>query len=167
MAESSSSDKLVQAYHQMLERLKGSWRKAEAEALPAIRESIAHAQDKASELGELTREEAENIADYLRRDLRHAGEHLSENTNELAAWLQFDLKLVEQRLVDLFSTYVDQSRVELGDFEERLATWHSGEITGAGVLECTQCGTRLKMTKPGRVPSCPKCHGKTYRKLYA
>lgn len=71
------NEKLVHAYNTMMERVKETLGKAEKAAEPRLRQAIASAEEKAVELGELTREEALQIGDYLRRDLQNAGEYLA------------------------------------------------------------------------------------------
>ena len=113
MNDNGNHDKQVRAYDRMLERLKAAWHKAGQGTLPTLLQNLEQAQEKASELGELTREEAARVAEYLRRDLQDAGEYLADSGRQLGDWLEFDLKFAESKLADLFASVVDQSRVEL------------------------------------------------------
>ena len=120
------------------------------------------------ELGELTREEAEQVGRWLKRDLLHAADYLKEAGRELVDWIALDFDLLEQEFLEWFEKAVDQSRVELILFQEQLqemAEWHTGEVTGPGVLACVSCGERLHFTRTARIPPCPKCHGTVFRRV--
>ena len=160
-------DRHVKAYERMLERVRDFLGEAGHELEPRLEAAIAKAKETAAALGELTREEAERIGDYLRRDLEDAGRYLAEQGGELADWLRFDLQLVEAQLAQWLAQAADQTRLEW----ERLALraravgqWRTGEITGPGTLVCTTCGETLHFHRAGRIPPCPKCKGSTFRR---
>ena len=163
-------ERLVQGYRRMMERLKAAIEEAGEEAKPTLEENLRRAQEKAVELGELTREEAEKVAGYLRRDLEDAAHYLEDTGSELAQWLRFDLELIEDRLLDMLLTVADRTRLELAEFErqmQRAASYHTGEITGPGVLRCTTCGEELHFREPGHIPPCPRCHGTEFQRVSA
>jgi polyhydroxyalkanoate synthesis regulator phasin len=160
-------DHLTHAYEKMMERVGTLLEQAENDALPALRQTIAHAKDKAVELGELSREEAEKIGEYLIRDVQDAARYLADNEGDLGDWLQFDLQLIEQRLWDLFSRAADRTRLELQQLEAdalALGEYHTGEVTGPGTLICSECSKTVHFHAPGRIPPCPKCHGTVFRR---
>lgn len=153
---------LASAYRRMMERVRATMEEAGSETLPQIQELIAQAKDKAVELGELSREEAERIGDYLRRDLTDAASYMSETGNALKEWMRFDLDLIEDRLLDMFSLMVDRTREEL----DRIAAaareselLHTGEVTAVGTLRCEECGKEIHFKGPGHIPPCPACRG--------
>ncbi len=162
------SDRLVEAYDRMLERIHTALKQTGEETLPVIHKQIEHARETAVELGELTREEAERIGDYLRRDTEEVARYLEETRQDFRDWFRFDLKLVEQRFMQMFELMVDQTRTELDRLSERaqgIEEWRTGEIAAPGALACSGCGRELHMHKTGRVPPCPKCHGTRYRRF--
>lgn len=166
----TTKEKLVQAYDTMLSRLKDLWRDTEEKALPTLKDGLETAKQKASDLGELTREEADKVGDYVRRDLRAAGEFLSENGTQLKDWLKFDLEYAEVRLAELFAGLADTTRIELekiADRARKVGEWHTGEITSIGILRCKECGERLHFEKTGRIPPCPKCRGTAFKKEFS
>jgi len=160
------NEKLVEAYNVMMLRVSESLTKATHEAGPKLRQAIAAAEEKAVELGELTREESLKVGDYLRRDIQDAGEYLAApEGEELADWLRFDAKLIETELFDKLLSVADQAKLDMLDFEEQLAEaaqYRSGEITGPGTLVCDECGEVLHFHKTAHIPPCPKCHGTSY-----
>ena len=157
----SGGEKLVQAYNRMMERVKGLLEQAEKQTVMGLSHSIEAAKDKAVELGELSREEAERIGDYLQRDLEDAGEYLADSGEELGKWLQFDLKLVEERLWEAFTAAADQTKLallELAQRAQRASEYHTGEVTSVGTLQCTECGELLHFHRTSHIPPCPQCH---------
>ncbi|HEY5718882.1 MAG TPA: zinc ribbon-containing protein [Gammaproteobacteria bacterium] len=162
------SDRLVEAYDRMLERLEATWKRAGDETLPTLQKQLEHARETAIELNELTREEAERIAGYLRRDLEDAAHYLEETRQDFRDWFRFDLQLVEQRLAQMFELMVDHTRAELDRLADRargIQDLHTGEITAAGSVFCVGCGGELQFHRTGRIPPCPKCHGTTFRRF--
>lgn len=156
----SGNEKQVRAYNRMMERVKSSLERSEQKTLAALQHSVDAAKDQAVELGELTREEADLIGAYLRRDLEDAGEYLAETGHELESWLQFDIELVEDRLWEAFTAAADQTKLAFLELEEqaRLASeYRTGEVTGMGTLQCVNCGELLRFHAPGPIPPCPQC----------
>lgn len=167
--------RLIAAYERMMERIRAAAEEADLELRPKLAYLLERAQDKAVELGELTREEAERIGDYLRRDIEDAagflakgeargkaGEKTGEETGELLDWLRLDLEIVEKRLLELFTSVADRTRVELLALEQQArdaTAYHSGEITGLGTLRCLDCGHELRFHATARIPPCPNCQG--------
>jgi hypothetical protein len=120
MTDSSSSSRWVEAYQRMMERAKHQieeLEQAEKAAFPRLSASIEQAAEKAVEVGELTREEAQLIGSYLKRDWEDAGHYLTVTGRDLRTWLRFDLELLEDRLLEFFQRGVDQSRLDLLAFE--------------------------------------------------
>ncbi len=166
----NNHEKLIHAYNTMLGRVKDSLKEVEEHALPPVKELLNKAMETASELGELSREEAEKVGDYLKRDLNEAGEFLSDNGRQLKEWLKFDLEFAEAQLAELFASVADRTRIELdalADRARRVGIWHTGEVTGIGILICQECGEKLHFKKTGRIPPCPKCHGTTFKKAFS
>jgi hypothetical protein len=158
--------KLTVAYNLMLERA----RETMAAAGKGLRHGVDAAMEKATELGELSREEAEEVGEYVLRDLHDAADFINQSGSDLRDWLRFDLEVVEQSLADMFAQMVDQTRLELERLEQRataLGEWRTGEIVGIGTLECKGCGELLHFHHTGHVPPCPKCHGITFRRISA
>ncbi len=160
------SEVIGQAYERLLETALEDFHKLEEKTGPKLHELIDKAKEKLSELGEYSEEELDKVAEYLKRDLRDAAAYIAETGEDLKSWLGFDLKLVGERLWELFSQAADQTTVELALLREQaeLAPYHTGEIAGPGVLVCDNCGEELHFHKPGRIPPCPKCGGTSFHR---
>jgi len=166
-AERDPIDRLVAAYEKMLERVHDGWSRSGQDSAYGLRNALRHAREKAVELEELTREEAEKISTYLERDVRDAARYLSDTGETLKGWWRLDLKLIEERLTDLFAAVADRTSLELkalADQAERLETYHTGEVASPGRLKCSNCGKDMHFHKTGRIPPCPACRGTEFRR---
>jgi predicted RNA-binding Zn-ribbon protein involved in translation (DUF1610 family) len=169
-SDPNSRDPMVNAYERMLERTGEMFERAERETAPRLRQAIERVRDNMVEFGELTREEAARVADYVERDIRDAAAYIADTGDTLRKWWRFDLNLVEQRLLDLFGLVADRTSVQLQSWAEQArqaSLYHSGEIAGPGALYCTACGAELKMQKAGRIPPCPACQGTRFSRTAA
>ncbi len=161
-------ERLTDAYRKMLERVRHRIDELEHDTGPVVQRALDDARERATELGELSREEAEKLGGYLRRDLEEAAEFVADGGRELGEWIQFDIQVVERSLADLFAGAVDRTRVELGQLSERASAfgeWHTGEVTGLGSLQCKSCGEVLHFQAPSHIPPCPRCHGTSFRRV--
>lgn len=167
-------DKLIKGYENMLKHIQHGMTDLRHQAAPKLTHFIEAAQEKAVELQELSREEAEKIAAYLKRDLEDMGEYLvSDRARELTDWLKFDIKMVEQNLLKLFMSVADRTTREYLLFKDELRQqaenrpareYHTGEITGIGTLHCTECNQIIHFHAPGHIPPCPKCHATAFQR---
>lgn len=152
------------AYERMLQRARHLLDEAEESTRPRVRHAVERARQRAVELGELSRERSERIAEYLRRDLEEAGSYLATTGRGLRDWLQFDLEYLERSFLDYLISAADYTRVELAELERqgRGTEYRCGEISAPGTFHCRSCGQTMTLRKTGRLPPCPKCHGKTF-----
>ena len=160
-------DRMAEAYERMLERVDEILGRAEKSAIPTLRKSLEHARERAVELNELTREEAEKLAAYVERDMKEAAQFLTETGEQFREWWRFDLKLIETNMLEMFANVADKTRLELEKLanQAREATYyHTGEVTGPGTLICSECGKALNFHKAGHIPPCPQCHATRYRR---
>lgn len=158
---------LIAAYERMHERAIALLDKTTQEILPSVVEALESAKEQAIHLGELSKDEAELIHTYVKRDLHDAGEYIKQQRGELTDWLRFDAEQLEKKIWDSLSLLVDKTTIELEQLKARakqLSEWHTGEITGPGTLVCSACGEHLHFHKTGHIPPCPKCHTTIYKR---
>ena len=160
-------DRLAHAYDRMLERVRHSLDNAEQKLAPTLEHALDAAREKAVELGEISREEAEKVGDYVRRDLHDMADYLNESSRDYQNWFRMDLQLIEARIMDLLGSIADRTRVAIAEIAARAAVRerHTGEITGPGVLACTECGEELHFKSSGHIPPCPKCKSTTFQRI--
>ncbi len=160
-------ERMVQAYEEMVKRTHESLARAEKETVPALRELLDKARDHMVELGELTREEAAKVADYVERDIKDAATYITETGEDLRQWWRFDLDQMEQRMLEMFTSVADQTSLQLRNWADQARHsigYHTGEITGPGTLVCTACNAEIHLHKTGHIPPCPKCHGIQFKR---
>ena len=136
-----------------------------------LRLTLAQWLDKARhtavDVKDFSQLELEKTRYYIERDLQDMLQHARESERDLADWLRIDLSLVEGRLLDLFTSVADPTRVEL---EEMIAAgFHSAdyladEVTGPGRLECVACGELQTFDQPSVIAACVKCRGVVFRR---
>jgi len=163
--EQELEQKLIAAYDTMMARIDKLIDSAEQQALPVLQKNIEKAKKQAIELKEVSQEEAEKLGDYLRRDIHDAANYLQQSGKEFSTWFNFDLELIEDRALEIFSKVADKTRLELAqlaDQAKRSSEYKTGEITSIGTLACQQCGTVMHFKKTSRIPPCPKCHKTTF-----
>jgi predicted glycosyl hydrolase (DUF1957 family) len=160
-------DALGEAYEKMFERAAENFHKAEQKTGTLFHKLIDEAKEKAVELEEVSREDADKLSAYIKRDLSDAAEHLSESGRELKDWLGFETTLLESSIFDLLLKAADKTTLELLKMKEdaqQASIYHTGEITGPGTLVCDQCGEKLHFRRAGKIPPCPKCHATTFHR---
>lgn len=163
-------DRMVTAYESMLERVHEAAETAEKKTVPWFREALASAREKAVELEELTREEADRVSRYVERDLHEAANFLADSGQEMRDWLSFDWQLMQNRMLDMFAGMADQTSQALKGFADQAreaSLYHSGEVTAPGMLKCVACEESLTFDKTGRVPECPKCGATRFQRVTA
>lgn len=156
------TERLISAYNRMMERIQELMEDTEDKAIPTLEEGVKQAGNKAVELGELTREEAEKIGGWIKRDMEEASLYIASGGREFADWLKFDIEQVESRLLDVLFSVADRTKLELEAFERSIEAnnvYKAGEITGAGVLECKACGEQMRFYETTTIPPCAKCKG--------
>ncbi len=159
---------MAHPYQKMLERIREFLDEAEGEFGPKIKYAIDSAKEKASELGELSKEEEEKGADYIKRELHVAAEYLEMEGKELSDWFKFDVELVEDKLLDVFNHAINNTSIELQNLKQRAEQenlWYMGEVTGPGTFICTNCNHELSFYHIQDLPACPKCGEGVFKRV--
>ncbi len=164
-----SEKKLVDAYNKIITHL----HEDVGDASRTLARALEAAKEKLSEIGGLTQEEINKVADYVKRDIEEAAYSLvksdeeSSDAESLAEWLKFDIELIENFAWDAFMSVADKTRIELAKLEQMAKLnniYLTGEITGPGTLVCEQCGEHLSFKTTSVIPKCPKCGGETFHR---
>ncbi len=161
-------DRLTDAYEDMLEHVHDAMLHTKESALPGLQEYLSEAREKMVELGELTKEEAETISEYIKRDIKDAASYLSETGEQLSEWWRFDVRQVEERLLEMFINVADQTKLELEKLAEQAraaSIYRTGEVTGPGTLVCVNCGKEMHFHKTGHIPPCSECKETEFRRV--
>jgi len=116
--DSPNPSSLIESYNQMMRRVKDTIDHAEAHAMPTLQKAIEQAQQQAVHLGEVTLDEADEVARYIRHDINDAAEYLMESSHEFSEWLLLDIEIIEQKVLELFLSVADKTRLELQQFAQ-------------------------------------------------
>lgn len=163
--EQDNKHREISGYERMLDHLRHTLADWRDESGPRVRQALASARERVVELGELTGEEADRIAEWLQRDLEEAADYTARTERDLSDWLRMDLTLIESWLWDRFSAVADRTRLEWLELDEALSSpnsYHTGEIAGPGSLTCSACGETLQFRHAGHIPPCPSCRGSEF-----
>jgi len=159
---------LVEAYNQMMTRVRDSIDNAEAHTMPTLQKAIEQAKDQAIHLGEVSLEEAEEIGNYIKRDINDAAEYLMETSHEFSEWLMLDINIIEQKVLELFLSVADNTRIELEQLSHAACNipseYKSGEVTGPGSLVCSNCDQLVQFSTTDTIPECSKCGGQIFKR---
>ncbi len=141
------------------------------ELLESGRKNLDDALEKASEelaeAGEFTRERADRIAGFVRRDAQQAID------SALKAKAEFKGVVDPQRVTagaqSVFARMLQTTSEKLAEWAEKSEQsleYKTGEITTPGTLTCKNCKEELHIKKTSKIPPCPKCHQTLFRKSY-
>lgn len=152
----------------MLQRAEHTLTTAATRSEAALSHAMDTAREKAIDLGELTREEADKVHEFVTRDLYDVGRHLAAEERNIADWLRLRLLVIEKELLTRFSGLAQAAKLELKHLEKagrRFGEWHSGEVTTIGTLRCRRCGELVHFERTGHIPPCPKCHATVFERV--
>lgn len=127
-------------------------------------EALKKAKEELGAAGDFSREHADRIGDYVRRDLmnstRKAGESVKKAVapQRLAAGVQSAFARIVSSAAETLT--------ELAERSEKSLEYRTGEVTSPGTLTCKECSAEMHMTKTTRIPPCSKCHKTLFRKSY-
>ncbi|MDT8420165.1 MAG: hypothetical protein RQ754_07010 [Desulfuromonadales bacterium] len=137
------------------------------EGRKTLDEALKKASEEISASGDYTREKAEKVGEYLRRDLaefsgrvQKAGESVKGATepHRIVAGMQSGLAKFLTTAADVLT--------ELAGKSEQVLEYKTGEVTSPGTLTCKDCGKEMHFKATVRIPPCPQCHKTVFRKSY-
>ncbi len=155
--EIMSEQKLPVAYTGLLKKV----RQAKNEGIKIGEEYWIKLHRELIEVENLTAAESKLVVEALQRDLNEAKHILRDIGTAIADWLSFDAAVLEDKFEDWIALVADDTEVDwllLGKQWNEMNQYHTGDLIGIGVLECTKCGQLLHFQTPGHVPPCPHCH---------
>lgn len=160
-------DVLGGIYEKMYEKVVENLEGLEKESTPVIRNLVEQARDKLVSLGDSTAEDAEQVAEWLKRDLEEGVDYLNRTGRDIKEWLGFETTLLEVDFALLMKKIMDPTLVALYDLKQKAqhATYKTGEVTGPGRLVCDHCGEQLLFQRAGRIPPCPKCSATEFHRF--
>ena len=160
-------DALGAAYEKLYEHVAKNFHNAEEKTESLLHDLLQEAKEKASQMKELSEQEVEKIADWVKRDIMDLTTYLGETEHELKDWLGFETSLIENKFLDVLLKSADQTREKLLQFKIKsylASAYHADEIVGPGTFSCDNCGEKLHLHKAGKMPSCSKCNATNFHR---
>jgi hypothetical protein len=161
-------DALSQAYEKMYEQVASGVDKATHKTGPLIHELVDEAEEKISDLEDITKDDAKKLAGWLRRDFDDAINYVSETENAFEEWLGFETSLLKAEFIQALLDTADKTTLALLRMKENAHEpykYHTGEIVGFGTLICDECGEKVHFHQASKIPPCPKCHETSFHRI--
>ena len=166
----SSHDRSAQ-YDRVLNRLRGELESAEHKSWDLMQQKIEEAVELELAAEEMTRDELDLLSAYLKRDLKRLGYYAHETGEGIAAWLNFDLNILEHKVSKQLMELADRTRIGIVELEQRLASgedqYRAGEIAAAGTFACIICGDQMINAQTSRLEPCKKCGSEVFVRSFA
>jgi hypothetical protein len=141
------------------------------ELLDSSKKNLDDALQKASAeiaaAGDFTKEQADRVSGFVRRDVRHAVEGAHKATGSLKNVI--DPQRVSAGAQSVFTRVLQVTSSKLAGWAEKSEQnleFKTGEVTSPGTLTCKNCQEQLHFKKTTKIPPCPKCHHSLFRKSY-
>lgn len=149
---------------ELYERMSRVTRESLERAGTISEEALERALREGREWGERMRgyysEDVSRVSEFLRRDWY-------ESVRQVRSQTQRGLDSMQAGVLGSLARLARAAGGSLEGFADRLSerlTYKTGEIAGAGDLECSGCGQVIRFEKARRIPPCPKCHTTTFRR---
>ena len=133
----------------------------------SLDEAIKKAGEEMSSAGQFTREQAEKISSFVKRDIEHTVDSATKAKESFKEAV--DPQRVAAGAQSIFARILSSTAETLSELaarSERQLTFKTGEVTSPGTLTCKNCGEEIHMKKTTRIPPCPRCHQTQFRKSY-
>ncbi|HKI99330.1 MAG TPA: hypothetical protein VKB51_12730 [bacterium] len=157
-------ENLTDLYEKMSGIFRDSLERAGTFSEEAFERALRESREWASKFRENYAEDISRVAEFIRRDWHAAIRFTQEQYRR-----NFDLDRLQAGAMGVLSRLAQSAGAQLetfaGKINDRL-TYKTGEIAGAGSLQCTKCEQVLSFDKATRIPPCPKCHGTQFRRSF-
>ncbi|GLR64184.1 zinc ribbon-containing protein [Marinospirillum insulare] len=163
------TSRLVELYDQLIERLYETKLELEksSQALDLEKE-IERLAETEQEIERLTREEADLLTAWLKRDLQDLRSYLVETGKGVSDWLAQETQLLSEQFIYWLKQVADPSLLDARTLQEDLASrddptiYHTGELAMAGTFRCSSCDKKIQMAATHRLDACHRCDGRVF-----
>jgi ABC-type proline/glycine betaine transport system ATPase subunit len=85
-----SSNRLIDAYNQMMASIRSSFETSDNDEM-SLSKAMSMARDEITHITDVTQDEAEEISNFIKRDINDAAEYMMESSSEFSDWLMLDI----------------------------------------------------------------------------
>jgi len=169
-SDGDRKSKLASAdYDRVLLRLTRDLEGSKSVSWDLLQEKIHDAVELELAAEEMTRDELDLLKAYLARDLKTLGLYAHETGAGIAAWLHFDLDVLEDRIVEQLKLIADQTRIGHEALRERLEhdedQYLAGELATVGTLEYLNCGGQFTLKHTTKLAPCEHCQTTFFKRV--
>lgn len=159
-------EKQKKQYASLVERFRRVLDDEDKLTLDGLKKAIEKTQLYLQAAGDMTKDELQLMATYLKRDLASAAQMLKLDERELAKSPSY------AALRDGFWGWLlelsDRTQLEWQEVADDLkhkGVYKAGEMVGVGTLICEDCGHRQTVTHPQVLDECLKCGAKQFSRV--
>lgn len=155
---------LVDLYEKMSKALRENLERAGTYTEEAFEAALRESKDWAQRMREAYSDDITKVSEFIRRDWHEAVRISRDQASKT-----LDFERLQVGMLGFLMRMAQTAGSQLEGFASRLnerLTYKTGEIAGAGTLDCNQCHQQLLIEKPTRIPPCPKCRGTVFRRSY-
>ena len=157
-----SKRNMTELYEKMSKTLRSNLDRAGTLTEDVFERALKESQELALQMRDHYGDDIKKVSDFIRRDWYETIRYTRDQT-----WKNLDLERIQVGIMGVLSRMAQTAGSQLENFASRMQerlTYKTGEIAGAGTLECKQCGQILLYEKPTRIPPCPKCRNTLFRR---
>ncbi|MDO8891731.1 MAG: zinc ribbon-containing protein [Sulfurimicrobium sp.] len=154
-------------YDRFAERVRELFDAGQEKSKEAMEHAMEVARQQLSDAGDFSAEQGEVFKKFMRRDLEQTTQDMRVLGQEAKEYLH-PARLGAGALSSI-ARLLEATGLALQSLSHKAEDalhYHTGEITTAGTLSCTQCGQKVQLKHTAKIPPCPNCHGSDFRKGY-
>lgn len=164
MSESNNdNDRRRSHYQKVMERLSNQLTDLDKLSAPQFREWLDKSAAYVQAAGDMTRDELELVASYIRRDVASFADSYRRNSEAFKESPTY--QALESGFWHWLLELTDKTKcewVEIADDLKHHGEYRTGEVVGLGTLTCEHCGHQLHIDHPEILGTCPACDGKLF-----
>ncbi len=161
---SSAGSSLVDLYERMSNIFRDNLERAGTLTEEAFERALKESRDWAGKMRDYYADDIARVSAFIRRDWHDAIRFTRDQTRK-----SLDLDRLQAGALDVISKMAKTAGEQLEVFANKITdrlSYKTGEIAGAGTLQCTRCEQALTFDKATRIPPCPKCRNTTFRRSF-
>ncbi len=154
-------------YDRLADRFRLAFEQGQDRSRAGMEEAAEEARKQLTAAGALTQPQGERLKVLLLRDLDRTAAQFRNPRG--SATEQLLLAEPESGALTSLAIVLESAGDAIHDPDlnaDESLVYKTGEVTSAGTLTCTKCGTALCFKRTGTVPPCPTCSLTEFRKGY-